>query len=170
MFRLSTTLFLLVTMMMVMSSGCRAYRFGAPTMHRMEIRSVHIPVFESDSYRRFLGQRLTEAVVKQIQRDTPFIITTAARADSILTGRIIRDTKRVLSETENDDPRALQAELQLEVQWNDRGGVPLMDRQTLRLTRDVDFIPEGGQSLTTAQQELIDRLATQIVNHMEMTW
>lgn len=136
----------------------------------MEIRTVHIPVFESDSYRRFLGQRLTEAVVKQIQRDTPFVITSADRADSVLTGKIVRDSKRVLSESIDDDPRALQAEWQVEVQWTNRVGAPLMQRQTLRLTGDVDFVPEGGQSLTTAQQELIDRLAAQIVNQMEMTW
>ena len=150
--------------------GCRAYRMGAPTMHRLEIRTIHIPVFESNSFRRFLGQQLTEAVVKQVQRDTPFVITGADRADSVLTGRIVRDSKRVLSESTNDDPRALQTEFQLEVQWTNRDGAPLMERQTLRLTRDVDFIPEGGQSLTTAQQELINRLAAQIVNNMEMTW
>lgn len=150
--------------------GCQAYQFGTPTMHRFEIRSVHVPIIESGSYRRFLGQQLTEAVVKEIELNTPFIVTTANRADSILAGRIVTERKRVLSETKNDDPRALLSEMRVEFTWTDRGGVPLMDRQVVRLTRDVIFVPEGGQSLTTAQQELFERFARQIVGQMEVTW
>ena len=151
-------------------AGCQSYQFGSPTLHRLDIRSIHIPIFESSSFRRFLGQRLTEAVVKEVELNTPFVITSSDRAQSVLSGRIIRERKRVLSETENDDPRALQYEMQVEVTWTDRAGTPLMQRQVLRLSRDVDFIPEGGQSLTTAQQELIDRIASQIVGQMEMPW
>ena len=45
-----------------------------------------------------------------------------------------------------------------------------MERQLLRVNNDVDFIPEGGQSLTTAQQELINRMAREIVGQMETPW
>ena len=155
---------------MIVFTGCQAYQFGSPSMHRFEVRSIHVPIFESSSFRRFLGQRLTEAVVKEIELNTPFVVTSADRAQSVLTGRIVRERKRVLFETENDDPRALQNEMQVEVTRNDRAGTPLMQRQVLRLTRDIAFIPEGGQSLTTAQQALIERIARQIVGQMEMAW
>lgn len=151
-------------------TGCKAYQFGASTLYRFDIHSVHVEIFESDSYRRFLGQRLTEAVVKEIELSTPFTVTSAQRAQSILTGRIIRERKRVLSETQFDDPRTLEYEMRIEVSWTDRGGVPLMERQVLKLDRGVVFIPEGGQSLTTAQQRLMDRLAAQIVGYMEIPW
>ncbi len=165
---LTTLAWLLAWLLAV--AGCKAYQFGSPTMHRFEIRSVHVPIFESNSYRRFLGQRLTEAVVKELELNTPFQVTSASRAQSILTGRVIRERKLPLAETEFDDPRTLQYEMRVEVTWTDRGGVPLMERQVLRLDRDATFIPEGGQSLTSAQQELIERLARQIVGHMEMPW
>lgn len=168
--RYRSLLLLLLVGALFSLAGCKLYQFGSPTMHRLEIRSIHVPIFESGSFRQFAGHRLTEAVVKEIELNTPFTVTSADRADSILTGRIVRERKRVLSETENDDPRALQAEMQVEVSWTDRGGFPLMQRQVLRLTRDVDFIPEGGQSLTTAQQELIEQIARQIVGQMEMPW
>ena len=36
---------------------------------------------------------------------------------------------------------------------------------------DVDHVvPEGGQSMTTVQQDIIDRVALQIVQQMEMPW
>ena len=168
--RLQSAGLLIVLSSLLTLAGCKAYQFGSPTMHRFEIHSVHVPVFESGSYRRFLGQRLTEAVVKEIELNTPFTVTSPDRAQSILTGRIVRQKKRVLSETENDDPRVLQNEIQIEASWVDRNGFPLMERQVLKISREVDFIPEGGQSLATAEQELIERLARQIVGQMEMTW
>jgi hypothetical protein len=83
---------------------------------------------------------------------------------------LVRERKRVVTETINDDPRDLQIDYLLEVTWTDRSGVPLMERQLLRLNQNVDFIPEGGQSLTTAEQDLINRLARQVVQQMEASW
>ena len=87
-------------------SGCRSYQFGATTLHNCTIRSVYVPMIESDSYRRYLGPRLTEAVVKQIELDTPFVIAAPEYADSFLVAKILRDSKTVQAETTNDDPRS----------------------------------------------------------------
>jgi hypothetical protein len=153
---------LLAAGLLLTGLGCAGYHMGNQFLYRNDIRSVHVAIFETDSYRRFLGQRLTEAVVKQI--------SDPRLADSFVQGRILRDTKRVLSETRDDDPRALQYGWQLEVTWVDRAGVPLMQRQVLRIDEDIDFIPEGGQSLATAEMEMVERLARQIVGQMELAW
>lgn len=150
--------------------GCRAYQLGNRGLYRPDIRTVHVDMFTSESYRKFLGQRLTEAVVKQIESTTQFRLANSGNADSFLRGRLVRERKRVLAETFNDDPRTLQVDYLVEITWTDRNGIPLMTRQVLRLDRSIDFIPEGGQSRTTAEQELINRLAQQIVGHMEMPW
>ncbi len=156
--------------LLLSGSGCAGYHLGNQFLYRNDIRSVHVAMFESDSYRRFLGQRLTEAVIKQVESQTPLTLADPRLADSFIQGRILRDTKRVLSETRDDDPRALQYGWQLEVTWVDRAGVPLMQRQLLRITEDIDFIPEGGQSLATAELEMVERLARQIVGQMELAW
>lgn len=127
-------------------------------------------MFDSSSHRRFLGQRLTEAVVKQITNTTPLTITEPALADSVITGRIVRDTKSVLTETRTDEPRALDVKWRVEVEWTDRAGVPLMSRRSLRIDHNSTFIPEGGQSLSTAQQLVIEQVAREIVGQMEMPW
>lgn len=125
---------------------------------------------ESDSFRRFEGQRLTEAVVKQISNSTPLTITEPALADSVIRTRLIRDQKSVLTETFTDEVRALQTNWVVEVEWTDRAGTPLMNRQRLTISHDGTFIPEGGQSISTAQQEAIERIAREIVGQMEMPW
>lgn len=161
---------LLLVFVVLMSLGCRAYNFGNQGLYRPDIRSVHVSIFESDSNRRWLGQRLTESVVKQIERDTSFVISRPQMAESFIRGRIIRDRKNVLTESGNDDVREAELALFVEVSWTDRTGLSLMPRQKLLLTESDHFVPEGGQSLTTTQQEILNRIATQIVNQMEMPW
>jgi hypothetical protein len=38
------------------------------------------------------------------------------------------------------------------------------------VAQSADFTPEGGQSVATAHQEAIQRLAEQIVSQMESRW
>lgn len=127
-------------------------------------------MFESDSDRRFLGQRLTEAVVKEVELNTPLTITDPQIADSFVRGRLIRDAKRIAGENVNDEPRTIQVAWVVEVDWVDRAGVPLMQRQKIRISRDADFVPEGGQSISTAQQRVIEHVARDVVSQMQLPW
>ena len=168
--KLKSGLLVCFAMTVLLHLGCAGYHMGNQFLYRSDIRTVHVPVFESDSYRRFLGQRMTEAVIKQIELTTPLTIADPAVADSFVQGKIIRDVKRTAVEDFFDEPRVVQVQWLLEVKWVDRAGTPLMERQLLRINNDVDFIPEGGQSMATAEQELIDRIARQITGQMETPW
>ena len=151
-------------------SGCSGYRFGNGTIFRPDVRSVHVPIFENDSLRRHLGQRLTEAVVREIQSRTPYVIASPTTTDTILRGRITSDRKHVLGENQFDEPRELQIDLAVEATWTTVDGTPLMQRFVLKVNESEAFVPEGGQSMVSAQQELIDDIAAQIVNQMEAGW
>ena len=161
---------MLVACCALASTGCRGYNLGNQYLFRSDIRTVHVAIADTNSNRRFLGQRLTEAVVKQISSSTPLTITEPALADSVITARLVRDQKSVRVETVTDEARALQLNWIVEVDWTDRAGVPLMARQRLKISHDATFIPEGGQSLTTAQQDVIERIAREIVGQMETPW
>jgi hypothetical protein len=157
--------------------GCSGYRFGTSSLFRQDIRTVHVPIVRSDSFRPELGVRLTEAIQKKIEDRTPFKIVDASRADSTLVCRIHFDNKRVLTETKNDDPRALRLTMAAEVNWTDRIGNVLMQNRFLPpgetafyFTERSDFVPEAGQSVTTSQQRAIDDMADHIVDQMEMRW
>ena len=167
---LSLTVLVLLGCGFSLLSGCRGYNLGNQYLYRSDIRTIHVAMFESESFRRFLGQRLTESVVKQIELNTPYTITAPQIADSFVKGKLIRERKRPLSEDQYDDPNVLEIEFRVEISWVDRAGVPLMPIQSIKIDQDAVFIPEGGQSMATAQQELIDRLAQQIVGHLEMPW
>jgi hypothetical protein len=152
----------------LLQTGCAGYHLGNQYLYRSDIRTVHVAMFESDSYRRFLGLRLTEAVVKEIELSSPLTITEPQLANSFIRGRILSDQKRLLGETLQDDARTLETGWRVEVTWIDRAGVPLMQKQVIRIDREATFVPEAGQSLSTAQQEIIERIARDIVGQMEM--
>ncbi|MEM7313610.1 MAG: LPS assembly lipoprotein LptE [Planctomycetota bacterium] len=170
------TLGLLITTA-ILSSGCASYQLGNRTLYRNDIATVSVPVFQSESLRRFLGERLTEAVIKEIELKTPYKVANGRNAHSRLTGRIIHDAKYAITENRNDELRDIELELFAEVAWQDRNGNSLLAPQRVAIPRAlhrvgqaVHFVPEGGQSLTTAQQDAIERLATQIVAMMELPW
>ena len=87
------------------SSGCAAYQWGNRSLYRPDIRTVHVPMVQSDSLRRNLGERLTEKICKEIELKTPYKLVDAAAADSILTARIIAENKKVLAENGLDEAR-----------------------------------------------------------------
>jgi hypothetical protein len=155
-------------------AGC-GYNVGAP--FSPEIRSVHVPIFKSASNRRFLEYQLTEAVQKQIQQRSHFRLVKDEVADTRLTGKIIDLRKNALGQTRNSDARELQVNLQVEVTWEDvRTGQILQQQRValppelLQLAAQAEFAPEVGQSLATADQTAIDRLARNIVDMMEVPW
>ena len=160
-------------------AGCmpHAYQFGNQSLFPPGIETVYVPVFESASFRRDLGERLTEAVVKEIERRTPYKVVSNPNADTILRGRIVGETKRLLVQTRPGDPRESEINLKVQVSWLDQRGNPLRNGPPIPLPADLvhfgvanDLVPEVGQSVATAQQKAINRLAEQIVSLMEAPW
>jgi hypothetical protein len=158
-------------------TGCAAYRFGAASLYPPDIQTVYVPVFESDSFRRNLAEFLTEAIVKEIELKTPYKVVGTAQADSVLSGKITTDTKRVIIEDKYDFPRETQVNMSVEVRWVHRRGhlmnqpaaIPL-PQDLVVLSGDGALVPEFGQSVATAQLQSIQSVAQQIVSLMEMPW
>ncbi|GAB6166751.1 hypothetical protein JCM19992_27510 [Thermostilla marina] len=162
----------------IVAVGCAGYHVGTATLFRDDIQTVYVPVFQSMSFRRGLGEQLTEAVQKAIETQTPYkVVGNPAQADSILSGRIVGESKRVLAENPYDDPRESLINLVVEVRWTDTRGQPLGDTIAVPLPPELEtvaaesaFVPEVGQSTATAQLTAIERVADQIVGMMELPW
>lgn len=157
--------------------GCAAYRFGNRSLYPQDIQTVYVPVFESDSFRMNLAEFLTEAIAKEIELKTPYKVVGSPEADSVLTGKITTDTKRVVIEDPYDYPRETQINMSVEVRWVDRKGAAMGQPMTVAVPEELVtisntgmLVPEYGQSVSTAQLQAIQRLATQIVSLMESPW
>ena len=171
---LRLSLFILLSISLMLPCGC-GYMLGTPTVQG--VRTVHVPVFKSDSSRRNMDYLLTEAVQREIKTRTPYRLTDEITADTILRGRIVEYTKSALSENRFDDPRELQLLLGAEVTWLDRRTGQILQQHTFPIgpelsqqASQISFAPEAGHSLATAQQQAATRLAAQIIDLMEAPW
>jgi len=173
-------LFRVIAGAVVLHSGCAGYRFGNNTLYAPNVRTVYVPMIQSDSYRNVpgvdLGERLTEAVCKEIEKRTPFKVVGSAEADSVLTARIVADTKRMQVESPSDQSRMVEMNIQVLVTWADRGGSVLASGAVPLPAASVDvgqaavLVPEFGRSVVSTQQEGIVKMAQQIVGLMEEPW
>jgi outer membrane lipopolysaccharide assembly protein LptE/RlpB len=164
---------LLIAITLTAISGC-GYTLGTPMVPG--VRTVHVPVFKSESFRRNLDYLLTEAVQKEVRNRGGYRLEDAETADTILRGRIVEIRKTPLLENRFDDPRELQLMVGAEVTWIDRRSGQILQQQTfpvgpeLTQASSVSFAPEVGHSLATAQQESATRLASRIVDLLEAPW
>ncbi len=161
-------------------AGCAGYRVGNNTLYAPNVRTVYVPMVQSESFRTTpgvdLGERLTEAICKEIEKRTPFKVVGDPNADSVLTTRIVADTKRMVVESPTDQSRQVEMNMQALVTWADRGGSVLASGNVPMPAASVDvgqaamLVPEFGRSVVTTQQEAIVKMAQQIVGLMEEPW
>ena len=153
--------------------GC-GYTVGAP--YNPEVRTVYVPIFQTESTRRGYEYELTEAVQEKIKSRSAFRLASEEDADTKLTGRIVSANKKLLGINGYSDARELQLDMTVEITWTDQRTGDLLGTQRIpapemvSLTEGASFAPEVGQSLATAKSQAIDRLSTRIVQMMESPW
>jgi hypothetical protein len=176
----TTTSRWLAAVLVVTATGCASYRFGNNTLYAPNVRTVYVPMVQSASFRVTpnidLGERLTEAVSKEIEKRTPFKVVGTDEADSVLTVQIVADTKRMVVESPTDQSRQVEMNMQALVTWADRGGAVLatgavpMPAASVDVGQAASLVPEFGRSVVSTQQEAIVKMAQQIVGLMEEPW
>jgi hypothetical protein len=152
---------------------------GADSLYAPDVRTVYVPMIESESYRRDLGERLTEAIVNEIELKTPYKVVGTPAADAVLTVRLLGDVRRTLVEDAFDATRAAENFLQAEVTFVNcrRMGFAAPAPQYIALPGALNvagetslLVPAVGQTVSSSQQVAIERLAQQIVGTMEESW
>jgi hypothetical protein len=158
--------------------------------YSISIHTVRVPIFKNVTYRRGVEFDLTRAVIREIEAKTPYkVVGEGCTADTELTGKIVALNKNVINRNQQNEVREAETALAVEVVWRDlRSGEILSNPKPgpgaappppanasagpppVVVSSIGDFIPELGQSITTAQQQNVDRLAIQIVSMMEKPW
>jgi hypothetical protein len=141
-----------------------------------EYRTVHVPMFTTESYRRGYEQQLTEAVQEQLQM-RGYRLAKPPVAETRLVGHIVSVDKRPVNQNKYDDPRELELAMAIKVRWEDTRTGQLLSSTVVPIdplgahaVTQATFAPETGQSLATATQASVDSLARQIVGMMEIPW
>ncbi len=152
-----------------LGGGC-GYSVRAPFTH--EVKTVYVPLFRSISFRREVQLQLSELVIKEIERRTPYkVVGSPEGADTVLDGTINLADKNIVLENPFNYPRQLTATITVNVSWNHNPPTPEdLDRGPTLVSEVVNFVPEIGESSETAFYRANQLVARQIVDMMEAPW
>jgi hypothetical protein len=152
---------------LVLSVGC-GYSTSRP--FSTDIQTMHVEMFQSKEFRRELEFRLTEALIKRIEMDTPYRIAPPDTADALLSGEILAVENRTFgSDFETDLPLEIGSMVIVRFRLKDmRTGEILVDRP--RFVYQASYIPPAGETFTQGMTRAMDGLAEAIVESMETEW
>ncbi len=136
-----------------------------------DVNNVYLEMFDNRSFRRGIEFRLSDALAKRIEVDTPYkIVSDRDRADSVMSGQITTAGESILT-IERDLGRALEKEVILTavVNWkNMKDGKLMINSRTVTAT--ASFSEFQQQDFTYAATVAANKLAQTIVELMKNPW
>lgn len=158
--------FACIVVLFALIAGCG---YTNKSLISRKINSIYIPIFENDTFRRGLEFDLTTAVKDEIMSKTKLRIVQKDRADTILTGKIVKITEGLLSSNVADDIVESRVTIAVDIKLVDRiTGRTLIEEKGL--SESAEFVVRRGENIKTASQESLENLAEVIVNHLEEKW
>ncbi len=151
----------------VVSSGCG---YSAKRPFSTDIQSIHVEMFQSKEFRRELEFRLTEAIVKRIEMDTPYRIAPRRTADAVMTGEILSVDNRTFGDDfDTDLPREIGSTIVVRFRLQDmRTGEILAQRR--RFVYQTSYIPPVGETFDQGMTRGLEGLAEKMVESIESDW
>ena len=164
---------LLVVVAASAMAGC-GYTVRPP--YDQSIHTVYVPVFRSRTFRRDVNLMLTEEVIKELERRSPYrVVPTKEMADTTLEGEINFTEKNIVVENPFNLPRQLTATLTANFTWTDNKkekpiGDPALNNGAMTVTTIYNFFPEVGETSEAAFLRACQQMAKEIVGAMEKKW
>lgn len=143
--------------------------YSSKSILRSNVRSIYIPIFDNNTFRRGYEFELTKAVRDQILLRTRLNIVDKDEADSILFGKITSVDENVLIEDTRDNIVESRVTVGVEIRWVDRRtGRTIVERRNIK--RPTEFIVRRNETLTSSSNEAFVSVARSIVDAMEEDW
>jgi len=153
------------------------------------IRTVYVPTFQNRAFQagpmRGLEIQVSESVRKHIEMHTPMkVIQDRERADSELLGAIVLTPKNIINRNQLNEVREGEMVIQVELVWRDLNTGEILSRPAGPLPPNFNpddppkfivqstgrYLPELGETTTSALKRASDSLAYQIVQLMQKPW
>lgn len=168
------------------------YTLG-PT-HDTRYRTIYLPIIENRAFQsgplRGLQYSLTEALQQEIEKTTPWkVVSDRQKADTELLVTIVNTNKNIVNRNQLNEVREGNMVITAELVWRDvRTGEILSKPGTGRgapppkppspedpipkvlVVAQGRYLPEVGESISTALQRASKQLAVEIVSKMERPW
>jgi len=158
------------------------------------IHTVYVPIFKNKAFQagplRGLEYELTRSVQRKIEQVTPYkVVHRREDADTELLGTIVKTDIAIINRNQLNEVREGEIGVSIELVWRDvrtgdilsrpapgPGGLPLHPIDPLApppanvMRTTGRYLPELGESTTTALKRATDQMAVDIVSLMEAPW
>lgn len=161
--------FAYLTLLFLFIASLGSCGYSSKSLLRSNVRSIYVPIFDNNTFRRGYEFDLTKAVRDQILLRTRLNIVDKNEADSILFGKITSVDENVLIENTRDNIVESRVSVGIEIRWVDRRtGRTIVERKNIR--RPTEFIVSRNETLTSSSNEAFVKVAQGIVDAMEEDW
>ncbi|MEC9372498.1 MAG: LPS assembly lipoprotein LptE [Planctomycetota bacterium] len=135
------------------------------------VRSIAVPVFENETYNHGIEIRLTEAIIKEMRRNTPWEVRSSGAATTLRGAVTGVGLRKLATNRDSGLVEELAVEIEVAFEWSDnRSGETLVAKRAYRGAGT--FVPAHGvqERLATGEQAAIEALAQDIVSELRSTW
>ncbi len=148
--------------------GCSGYQNG--WLHRQDVRTVYVEMFDTTSFRRGHEFTLTDAVCKRIESQTPYkIVSDRQKADTILSGELVIRNSVMSVDRYTGRPMEYETGVIVLVTWKDlRTGRLLVENA--EVTASEDYSGLMGQTIDYSISSAVNKAAVKVVELMELPW
>lgn len=137
-----------------------------------DVRTVSVPIFTNKTPQSGLESPLTEAIIKEIRRQTPWHVVQDATADTTLSGSLTgSDMTRISADHLTGLVQEVSVRLTVDFAWKDnRTGKILVSRRSFAASDT--FVPQHtvAERIETGQEGATARLAKDIVAELRSGW
>jgi len=161
------------------AAGCssdptKGYAFSSS--YRTDIQSINVPIFQNTTFSRGIENDLTEAIIVELRKSTPWSVTNADGAQTTLRGSIVSaELKKLSTSRDTGLVEELAVSLTVDFEWKDnRTGQVLVARRGF--TSAEPFVPARGTSgainerIETGQFAAVQELSREIVGSLRASW
>lgn len=139
------------------------------------VRTISVPIFQNDTFNVGVETELTEAIIAELRRTTPWAVTPerpGGGGDTTLTG-VVREVELVRLSTNRDSGLVEEQIVRVEVDfdWRDnRTGDLRLSRR--RFAAGGAFVPARptGERIDVGRREAVQQLARDIVAELRASW
>ncbi|MEM1447163.1 MAG: LptE family protein [Planctomycetota bacterium] len=156
-------------MLLLSTTGCG---YSTTELFPEQYRTVAVPIFDNRTFYRGVEFDLTEAIVKEIEQRTPYKITDANVADTLLSGTVTNVAIQELSRTrEGGLPQEVKVTVVIDFDWTDqRSGAKLVSRRSFSgVGRYIPTQPVG-ESFEVGQHAAVQRVARDLISSLRGDW
>ena len=139
-------------------------------MYPQDIGSVYVEMFDSGGFRRGYEFKLTDAICKRIEAQTPYkIVSDRDIADSVLSGTVTVSSGVLAGDRYTGRALEQEALIQVRLTWkNLKTGQLMLDNEEVYAS--ASYSGKLGQSIDSSGAAALNKAAQKVVERMETPW